>query len=153
MKRKVLRNHRIEPRDESYNHGLCIREICRILSSRDRNANRIDSLSFYQAWSCKFEILDISFVRQSEYLKAYRNRLSWNRRRTRCSAFETKHNLIDSDSRARKPVILTFLAQIIEYSTVFILIRKLRIRSKPSIFKIKHLKNRLSTAFPNRNSR
>ena len=153
MKRKVLRNHRIEPRNESYNHGLRIREIYRILSSRDRNTNRIDFLSFYQAQSCKFEVPDISFVRQSEYFKAYWYRLFQNRCRTRSSTFETKHNLVDSYSGARESVILVFLAQIIEYSTVFILIRKPRIRSRASIFKIKYFKNRLSTTFPNRNSR
>ena len=61
MKRKVLKDHRIKPRDESYD-DLSIREFCRILSSKDSDANRIDSLSFDKAWGYKFEILDIFFV-------------------------------------------------------------------------------------------
>jgi len=50
MKRKVLGNRRIKLRNESYDDGLSIREIRRrILSSRDKNVNRIDSLSFNKA--------------------------------------------------------------------------------------------------------
>ena len=153
MKRKILGDHRIKSRDESNNDNLRIREFCRrILCSGYRNANRIDSLSFQKTQSYKFEVPDIAFVRQSEYFKAYGNRLSWNRCRTRCSSFKTQHRLIDSNSRARKLVILTFLAQIIEYSTVFMLIGKFRMRPRSSILKIKHFQNRFSTIFRNRDS-
>ena len=154
MKRMILGNYRIKPRDEPYNDGLGIREFRRrILSRGDGNANRVNSLSFYQAWRCKFEILDISVVGESEYFKAYGNRLSWNRRRTRSTSFETQYNLIDSDSRARKPVILAFLAQIIKYRAVFMLIQKLRMRPEPFILKINHFQDRFSTILRNRNAR
>ena len=62
IKRKILEDYRIKPRDESNDDDLYIREFYRILSSRDSDANRIDSLSFDKARGYKFEILDISFV-------------------------------------------------------------------------------------------